>query len=266
MKDRDVFILLSNSTFRGQSACRYINNEKNLTIRNKIVDYLKNTDAKTLSLLIEESRRNGIYIEDNLMPDIYNAPKYLWAKGLGHVKKYKVSVIGARNCSAYGKSVAYAIGKSLAEHNIQVVSGMAYGVDVKAHEGALRAGGSTIAVLGSGVLNCYPKLHHSVYSLVQERGLILSEYGLYGKPLKHHFPFRNRIISGLSDVLIVVEAKEKSGTMITVNYALDQGKTIMAVPGRIDSELSFGTNRLIDQGARMYTKVDDVLEEIINFT
>lgn len=263
MTNKEMFMMLSSSKYMGQSTCKFINGDT-LKIRNEMLAYLKALTERDVASLIEESKSKGIFIGENLVENIYMPPKYLWCKGNTSLKMTRVSVIGARYCSQYGKDTAYAIGKSLAESNIQVVSGLAYGVDIKAHEGALSAGGSTIAVLGSGILNCYPKEHRSYLDQMCQKGLILSEYGLHGKPLKHHFPFRNRLISGLSQIIIVVEAKKKSGTMITVNYALDQGKTIMAVPGRIDSKLSEGTNLLIDSGAKVFTKIDDVLEEIIN--
>ena len=266
MTNKDLFILLSNSKFQGQTACKYINKEKNVINDKNLIEFIKAIDPKRLTSLKEEIIKNKIKLIENPIPDIYNPPPYLWAKGCGELSKRSVSVIGSRNCSAYGKTVAYEIGKSLGKHDVQVVSGLAYGVDIMAHKGALSVNGSTVAVLGSGVLNCYPKAHLSVSNDVLAQGLVISEYGLYGKPLKHHFPFRNRIISGLSQIVLVVEAKEKSGTMITVKYALDQGKTIMAVPGRIDSELSKGTHRLIGEGAKIYTKIDDILEEIINYT
>lgn len=266
MTKEDLFILLSNSKFQGQIACKYINKEKNIINDKNLIEFIRALEPKRLTALKEEIIKNNIKLIKNPIPEIYNPPPYLWAKGCGELSKRSVSVIGSRNCSTYGKTVAYEIGKALGKHDVQVVSGLAYGVDIMAHKGALSANGSTVAVLGSGVLNCYPKAHLHNLEDILVRGLVVSEYGLYGKPLKHHFPFRNRIISGLSQVVIVVEAKDKSGTMITVKYALDQGKTIMAVPGRIDSELSKGTHRLIGEGAKIYTKIDDILEEIINYT
>ncbi|MBI9011908.1 MAG: DNA-protecting protein DprA [Clostridiales bacterium] len=266
MTKKDLFILLSNSKFQGQTACKYINKEKKVINDKNLIDFIRALEPERLTSLKEEIVNNQVKLIENPLPNIYNPPPYLWAKGVGELSKRSVSVIGSRNCSTYGKTVAYEIGKALGRHNVQVISGLAYGVDVMAHKGALSVDGTTVAVLGSGVLNCYPKGHLSVFNDILTRGLVVSEYGLYGKPLKHHFPFRNRIISGLSQVVLVVEAKEKSGTMITVKYALDQGKTIMAVPGRIDSELSKGTHRLIGEGAKIYTKVDDVLEELINYT
>jgi len=266
MTNKDLFILLSNSKFQGQTTCKYINKEANVINDKNLIDFIKAIDPKKLMSLKEEMIKNQVDLIYKPIQNIYNPPPYLWAKGIGGLSRCSVSVIGSRNCSAYGKSVAFEVGRSLAKHDVQVVSGLAYGVDVMAHKGALSVEGSTVAVLGSGVLNCYPKANLSIYQDILETGLVVSEYGLYGKPLKHHFPFRNRIISGLSQIVLVVEAKERSGTMITVNYALDQGKTIMAVPGRIDSDLSKGTHRLINEGAKIYTKIDDVLEEIINYT
>ncbi|MCG8551079.1 MAG: DNA-processing protein DprA, partial [Desulfobacterales bacterium] len=190
--------------------------------------------------------------------------RYLMTKGNGRIDDLSVAIIGARNCTSYGEKIAYDMAYKLSQLNIQVISGLAYGIDDAAHKGAIDGGGCTLAVLGSGILNCYPKRHEKLYRLIQEKGLIVSEYGFYSKPLKHHFPFRNRLISALSEILIVIEAKEKSGTMITVNYGLDQGKTIMAVPGPIDSELSKGTHALLKQGALLCTCVDDIIFELKN--
>ena len=252
MTEKEKFILLSNTSMTGMTACKILNGERLLTekLNQDYLDDYKVT-IRNYNLKIIEPMLN-----------IFRAPRFLWSRGNGVITKPSVAIIGARKCTLYGKNIAYKLAYDLAERDIQIISGLAYGVDIEAHRGALDAGGSTIAVLGSGILNCYPSKHQLEYDRILEKGLIISEYGFYQKPLKHQFPFRNRLISGLCDVLVVVEAKEKSGTMITVNYGLDQGKVIMAVPGPIDSDLSKGTNRLISEGARLVSSIEDILEEL----
>lgn len=190
--------------------------------------------------------------------DIIDKPKYLYIKGTFPVSVKKIAVIGARKCTKYGEKSAYKIAYDLAKEGYVVVSGLAYGIDAAAHRGALDAGGETIAVLGSGVDICYPKANKDLYDSIQKNGCLLSEFRLKEEPSKFTFPIRNRIISGLSSSIIVVEAKEKSGTMITVSYALDQGRQVYAVPGNINSLLSSGTNKLISEGALILRSVDDL--------
>jgi len=173
-----------------------------------------------------------------------------------------VAVVGARSCSSYGRKTAFALGKFLAENGIQVVSGMAMGIDSSAQEGALAAGGKTFAVLGCGVDVCYPRTSYAVYDALAVRGGIIAEVEPGTKPLAYNFPRRNRIISALSDIVIVVEAREKSGSLITVDCALEQGRTVYAVPGRIGDRLSDGCNYLIAQGAGILWSFEAVLEEL----
>ena len=159
-------------------------------------------------------------------------PAVLYARGvLPDPEKKSVAIVGARNCSTYGKKEALRFAGVLAENGIQIISGMALGVDSWAHIGALEAGGTTIAVLGSGIDVCYPPSHRELYHRILESGGgILSEYEPGMPALPHHFPVRNRIISALADIVLVVEARKKSGSLITASYALEQGKSIYAVP------------------------------------
>lgn len=173
-----------------------------------------------------------------------------------------VAIIGARMCSAYGRNTAFAFGKKLAESGISVISGMALGIDGAAQEGALAGGGSTFAVLGCGVDVCYPRSNLGLYDQIPRCGGILSEFPPGTKPYSYNFPQRNRLISALADVVVVVEAREKSGSFITVDYALEQGKSVFAVPGRVGDVLSEGCNRLIAEGAGIAWSVDVLLEEI----
>ncbi len=174
------------------------------------------------------------------------------------------SVIGARNCSDYGISAARFFAGELAVNGVQIVSGMAYGIDSAAASGALSVGGKSYAVLGSGVNICYPKESYSLYKKMAgiseaSCGGIISEFHPAAEALPSHFAMRNRIIAGLGDVLIVIEAKDKSGTFITVDHALSQGKDVFALPGRITDPLGRGCNKLLKDGALPLTEPEDVL-------
>lgn len=171
-----------------------------------------------------------------------------------------VAMIGARVCSEYGKRVAQTFGERLAESGIQIISGMARGIDSIGQRGALDVGGQSFGVLGSGVDVCYPRENLPLYNKLKEKGGVLSELGPKMPPKANHFPARNRIISGLSDLVLVIEAKEKSGTLITVDMALEQGKDVAVIPGRISDPFSRGCNELLKQGAYMVTSPEDILD------
>lgn len=173
-----------------------------------------------------------------------------------------VAVIGARDCSGYGERMAKQIGRELAESNVGLVSGLAKGVDGIGQWAAIEAGGYTVGVPGCGVDVCYPRENRRLYERCSEQGLLLSEYVPGAKPEAWHFPARNRLISGLSDTVIVVEAREKSGTLITVDMALEQGREVFAVPGRLTDSFSAGCNRLIGQGAQLFTSVGEMLDSL----
>lgn len=193
---------------------------------------------------------------------IPDAPWAVYLKGRLPGDSLSVAVIGARQCSEYGRLAAGRIGKSLGENHILAVSGMARGIDGISQLAALEAGGSSLAVLGCGVDICYPRENGRLYEMLEERGGILSEYPPGTQPIGALFPPRNRIISGLSDLLVVVEAKEKSGTTITVDMALEQGKEVLVLPGRITDALSYGCNRLIKQGAGVLVSVEDIFQTL----
>ena len=171
-----------------------------------------------------------------------------------------VSVVGTRRPTDYGKTATRKLAKELSEKGVVVVSGMADGLDGVANEAALEGGSPTVAVLGSGVDICYPSVHENLYEGISQKGCIISEFPPGVSPEKWHFPWRNRIISGLSQVTIITEAEIKSGTSITANYALEQGREVMAVPGNITSKRSEGTNKLIKEGAHVATCAMDVLD------
>ncbi len=177
-------------------------------------------------------------------------PEVLYCIGeLPDPDKRSVAIVGARGCSDYGRCEASRFAKTLASAGIQIISGMALGVDSAAHEGALEAGGRTFAVLGSGVDVCYPISKERLYKRIIKNGGVISEYDNGTPAMPHHFPPRNRIISGLCDAVLVIEARRRSGSLITANYAIEQNKTVYALPGRIRDSLSEGTNDLICQGA-----------------
>ena len=200
-----------------------------------------------------------------LLKEIYDPPQMLFVKGTLRAElPLPIALIGSRKCSAYGRETAKRFGRELAGAGCCVVSGLAYGVDTAASQGALESEGEypTVAVLGCGVDVIYPKSSERVYAQIIERGAIVSEYLPGTPPLRSNFPQRNRIISGLSRGTIVVEAGERSGTSITVNCALEQGRDVFAIPGRINDELSVGTNRAIRDGyAKAVLCVEDVLCE-----
>ncbi len=171
-----------------------------------------------------------------------------------------VAVVGARSCSAYGRSVTRSLSRELAAAGLVVVSGMARGIDGEAHRGALEAGGTTVAVLGCGIDRDYPAAHAELARRICEHGLIVSEYEPGIEPAPWRFPARNRIIAGLCSATVVVEARERSGALITADFALEEGRDVLAVPGEITSSLSGGTNALLRLGAIPVTCAGDVLE------
>ena len=177
------------------------------------------------------------------------------------LSKLSMAVVGSRKCSQYGKQSAFYIGEALALNNAVTISGMAIGVDSMAHLGALKKGGGTIAVLGCGVDVCYPKKNKSIYDEICEKGLVISEYAPGIPPAPWRFPMRNRIIAAIASSVAVIEAGEKSGAAITALRAAEIGTDVFALPGNITSLYSVGTNRLIRDGARIITSVDDLMIE-----
>ena len=174
-----------------------------------------------------------------------------------------VGIVGARSATVYGQELAYRIAWELGKEGITVISGLARGIDGAGHRGCMDAGGYTLGVLGTGINVAYPREHDNIYRQMKQYGGLLTEYVPDTKPLPGLFPRRNRIISVLSDFLLVVEAREKSGSLITVDFALEQGKGVGAVPGRPCDLLSAGCNRLIQQGAKCILSADDIFEEIL---
>lgn len=199
-----------------------------------------------------------------LLASIYDPPERLYVRGeaLGLLHGPCAAVVGARACSGYGASVARTLGRELAAAGAVVVSGLARGVDGEAHRGALEAGGATVAVLGCGVDIDYPRANAALARRIEATGLVVSEYPPGTEPAPWRFPARNRIVAGLSRVTIVVEARARSGALITADFALEEGRDVLAVPGEITSALSAGTNALIRSGATPLLSAADALEAL----
>jgi DNA processing protein len=171
-----------------------------------------------------------------------------------------IAVIGTRGATVYGKEIARSFAAAFAEAGVTVVSGMARGIDTEAHVGALQKGGRTIAVLGCGIDICYPPENKKLMAQITQSGAVISEFNIGTPPFAQNFPKRNRIVSGLAKAIVAIEAKEKSGVMNTVKWALDQNKDVFAIPGNIYAKTSHGTNRLIKDGAIPVTSANDVLD------
>lgn len=236
---------------------------------NKILDIYYKQNIDNVMFYIKKNNIKVISINDKKYPEslkrIYDPPIVLYANGnLNLLNNKSIAIVGCRLCSVYGKIITKKLAYNLSEKNITIISGMARGIDTYAHIGALEAKGRTIAVLGSGIDVIYPKENERLYyEIIRNNGLILSEYIVGTKPIPINFPRRNRIISALSNGVLVTEAKIRSGSFITVDFALEQGKEIFSVPGNINSANSEGTNSLIKQGAKLVTCVDDILDELI---
>ena len=198
-----------------------------------------------------------------LLRSIRDFPYRIFYKGrLPAEEKKQIAVVGARVCTHYGKHLAEQLAGQIAQAGGEVVSGAAYGIDGAAQWAALSAGGASFAVVGGGVDCRYPRANDRLYDRLEEEGGVLSEFPPGTKPLRYHFPLRNRIISGLSEIVTVIEAKHGSGSLITADYALEQGRTVLAVPGRLDDELSRGCNELIAQGAGVILSPESFAEQV----
>ncbi|MGF7144783.1 DNA processing protein [Anaerotaenia torta] len=230
---------------------------------------LRNRDAGRIHDDYTKLLSRGIYFvtrEDTEYPGqlrhICGAPYGLYVRGrLPGQEEKLLAVVGARDCSPYGREMAAWLAGAAAKAGIGIVSGLARGVDRYAHEGALAAGGRTYGVMGCGIDICYPREHINLYMEIKKEGGIISEYAPGTQPAAGNFPVRNRIISGLCQGILVVEARQKSGSLITVDQGLEQGKEIYALPGRAMDRLSEGCNNLIKMGAKLITSPKDILED-----
>ena len=220
-----------------------------------MLDLLSKYPIKTVTPLEEDYPRMLRYIKD--------PPSLLYYRGdIKIASNICISVVGSRHATGYGKWVAQMLGRKLAEYEIVTVSGMATGIDTYAHKGSLENNGKTIAVFGCGVDVCYPKTNKDLMMEILENGLVLSEFPPGFQPTNYSFPIRNRIISGLSAGTVIVEAGISSGSLITAEYASEQGRNLYAVPGNINNIYSIGANKLIKDGAIPITTIDDIIDEL----
>ncbi len=227
-------------------------------------------DEEAVKKNYDSMERQGIRLitrQDSEYPEqlahIYDAPWVLYVKGKPLQLQYPmVAVVGARECSAYGEAIAKKLGAELSRAGVIVVSGMAAGIDSFAHKGVLQNDGITYAVMGCGIDKCYPASGIDLYMRIQKRGAILSEYPPGYPSAKGCFPMRNRIICGMCQAVVVVEARKRSGSLITADMALEQGKDVFVVPGRLGDALSEGCHRLLQEGAIILTNVKDILENM----
>lgn len=239
--------------------------EKIISTRNKLnldqeIEKLRNKNIKFITLNEEKY--------PNLLKKIYDPPPVLYYKGngIGIFSENLIAIVGARRASLYGKNVAMNLASKLAARGITIVSGMARGIDSSGHKGALRAEGNTIAVLASGVDYVYPPENNKLYKEILKNGMVMSEFSPEVKPIPGYFPRRNRLISGLCQGVIVVEAAYKSGSLITSDFALEQGREVFAVPGNINRTMSKGCNNLIKEGAIMVTSYEDIIENLFFYS
>ena len=234
------------------------------------IDWLRNTDFASLELQYRKEAIHFLMYEDALYPkrlkEIYLPPIVLFYKGrLELFNRLSIGIVGARNHTPYSKEALEYLLPDILERKVSIISGLARGVDSLAHQLTLELNGETIAVIGNGINICYPKENQSLYDAIGKKGLILSEYPLDSQPLKFHFPYRNRIIAGLSHGLCVIEAKLHSGSLITANVALSENRQVFALPGNITSDYSKGTNELITAGAFPIRNANDILDSLHYF-
>lgn len=241
--------------------------KSNLLLPREIAEIIKSKqdyDLEAKAKKLEELGISFITINDKEYPrrliNINDAPYGIFYIGsLPSSCVPSVAIVGARGCSSYGRNCAKRISEDLAKAGVQIISGMAVGIDSIAQMSAIEAGGYSAAVLGTGVDICFPVSSNRLYDKLKANGCLISEYPLRDGGMAWHFPRRNRIISGLADAVVVVEARQRSGSLITVDWALSQGKEIFAVPGRINDPLSYSCNKLIAQGAYVVTDANDIL-------
>lgn len=246
------------------ATCVFLPEQVRANIRNfPVDDFLKKEHA-----LIKKHGVCVISSSDEAYPEllkeISDPPVVLYCKGnLDRLSEPCVGVVGCRRASVYGTTTAEKFAVELCNYDVTVVSGLARGIDTAAHRGALRAKGKTIAVLGSGLAQIYPPENKKLFEQIIAQGLVISEFPMNELPKAKNFPRRNRIVSGLSLGIIVVEAARRSGALITADFALEQGREVFAVPGKVDSASAQGVNELIKQGAKLVSRIDDVIEELV---
>ncbi|MBQ9610661.1 MAG: DNA-processing protein DprA [Lachnospiraceae bacterium] len=241
-----------------EEKARLLAENKSLAQANERWEYLV---EKNIDIVYPEHKSYPVKLKN-----IHDIPDILYIKGrlkaVLDEQNRSIGIVGSRNADTYGRELAYSYGRELSKSGISIISGMALGIDGMAHRGALSTDGYTVAVLGGGIDVIYPRENYDIYDELEKRGAIISEYGPGVVPMPMRFPLRNRIISGLSDGVLVVEAKKKSGSLITADLALDQGRSIYAIPGRIGDKESAGTNNLIKQGAMCVTTPQDIIDDL----
>lgn len=230
--------------------------EKNKNNLDKYLQYMQRNQIEILTIYDKEYPKK--------LKEIYDPPAVLYIKGNKEILKEKaIAIVGCRLCTKYGEVVAKKIAYDLSISNINIISGLARGIDTYSHIGCLNGNAKTIAVVGSGLDTVYPEENKKLFNeIINKGGVIVSEYVVGTKPLAQNFPKRNRIISALSEGVVVVEARKKSGTLITVDCALEHGRELYVVPGNINSTNSYGTNELIKQGAKIITDAEDILLDL----
>lgn len=255
---RDILVIDSDNLFRvpgikKEQIQRIITNRKVEKIE-YMLNQLEKNRIKTITYLDDDYPESLNYV--------YDPPTVLYYNGEFEEDQLAIAIVGARKSTAYGRWACEKFTKELVGLGVTIVSGLALGIDSIAHKTALKNNGRTIAVLGNGLDVRYPKRNESLYEEISQNGVVMSEFPMGTQPLAYNFPQRNRIISGLSLAVVVIEAKEKSGSLITAHNALEQGKDVFAVPGNINSIYSGGTNKLIKDGAFPLLEIDDILDEI----
>ncbi len=235
---------------------------KDRIVRNRTHSYLEDYFEK-----INKNNINVLVKLDENYPErlkhIYDSPNVIYYKGEGLKNEISIGIVGSRKSTDYGRWACEKFTSELVDLDVTIVSGLALGIDTISHRKTLEKNGKTIAVLGNGLDNIYPKRNTDLYKEIEEKGTLLTEFPVGTPPLAYNFPQRNRIISGLVSGIVVIEAQEKSGSLITAHHALEQGKDVFAVPGNINSLFSKGTNQLIRDGARPLMEIEDIIEEII---
>ncbi|MFL6213802.1 MAG: DNA-processing protein DprA [Blastocatellia bacterium] len=241
-------------------------------LRRESIDALRRGDAREQAAaqlrLLEALGGEALTLNDARYPallrETYDPPIVLYARGdiTAALAQPAIAVVGSRHCSTYGRNVAEKLARELAERGITIISGLARGIDSAAHQGALDGRGLTVAVMGTGLDTIYPKENVKLADRIIESGALLTEFVLQSPPLPQHFPFRNRVISGITLGVLVVEGAERSGSLITARMAMEQGRDVFAVPGNITSAKSFGPNTLIKDGAKLVQTWRDVVEEL----
>ena len=254
---------LWNTSFDDINKCEFINYDIKQDFMNfeyranldKYVEYMKNNNIELVTCFEENYPMKLQFIK--------NRPIVLYYKGnISSINKESVAIVGSRNCTQYGRNCAKLFAGELAYRNLNIVSGLALGIDAVAHCEALNKEGKTFAVVGNGLDRIYPKENYLLAQRILDGGgAIISEFVVGTKPEKQNFPRRNRIISGISNAIIVIEASKKSGSLITANYAINQGREVWVVPGSIFCKNAEGTNELIKDGANILTNVNDIIKD-----